>query len=284
MVLGRTPKLPGQLLNEPSPPLNTVETRALLDQLYKLHDRPGVKMSSQIKHNDITYTDNATHVYIKVDKPQSLCPRFEGPYEIHSRPSRSTIEVVLGCKKDGSLRLQKYHWSSAKIAHMREGASVAQRPKLGRPSTLTSTPLAKNDLTSSQSSNVSENLSMNVQTSFLGDDAGDTNDCQQKPKQSVRPRPIRARKKTSATNRPITVPAASSVPQPANFQTAQPVFTNDMFRTRPADPLSDSNEVNSQSRPVRRTRNPNPKYIDAIWSASQDEIDMLNGMINNVRR
>ena len=284
LVLGRTPKLPGQLLNEPGPPLNTVETRALLDQLYKLHDRPGVKMSSQIKHNDITYTDNAPHVYIKVDKPQSLCPRFEGPYEIHSRPSRSTIEVVLGCKKDGSLRLQKYHWSSAKIAHMREGASVAQRPKLGRPSTLTSTPLAKNDLTSSQSSNVSENLSMNAPTSFLGDGAGDTNDCQQKPKQSVRHRPIRAPEEMSAANRPITATAASSVPQPANFQTAQPVFTNDMFRTRPADPTPDSNVVNSQFRPVRRTRNPNPKYIDAIWSASQDEIDMLNGMINNVRR
>ena len=117
-----------------------------------------------------------------------------------------------------------------------------------------------------------------------GDGAGDTNDCQQKPKQSARRRPIRAPEEMSAASRPITATAASSVPQPANFQTAQPVFTNDMFRTRPADPTPDSNVVNSQFRPVRRTRNPNPKYIDAIWSASQDEIDMLNGMINNVRR
>ena len=34
------------------------------------------------------------------------------------------------------------------------------------------------------------------------------------------------------------------------------------------------------SRPVRASRNPRPKYVDAIWSASPIELDLINASIN----
>merc|ERR1712115_614927 len=90
-------------------------------------------MSGKRKENEITKTDDATHVYVKVDKPQGLCSKFEGPYAIVDRPSRSQVTVKIGMKKDGSLRTNTYHWSSCKVAHMRTGAAEGERPKLGRP-------------------------------------------------------------------------------------------------------------------------------------------------------
>ena len=72
---------------------------------------------------------------VKVDNPQGLNCRFEGPYQIISRPSRSTVEVRIGSFVDGKPRLQTYNWSSCKIAHLREGAPEGQRPKLGRKKT-----------------------------------------------------------------------------------------------------------------------------------------------------
>ena len=89
-----------------------------------------------VKHKrqkfDISESEDATHVYIKVDNPRSLSPKWEGPYAIVNRPSRSQITVDIGRFKDNTPRLQTYHWSSAKVAHMREGATTGQRPQLGR--------------------------------------------------------------------------------------------------------------------------------------------------------
>ena len=132
LVLGKSPIIPGQLLGDPGPPLNSTQVRSLLDQLYKLADRPPVQMSGRRIQKDISHTERVTHVYIKVDNPKNLHPKWEGPYPVVTRPSRSTLTVELGKFADGSSRLQTYHWSSAKAAHMREGALVGQRPKLGR--------------------------------------------------------------------------------------------------------------------------------------------------------
>ena len=35
-----------------------------------------------------------------------------------------------------------------------------------------------------------------------------------------------------------------------------------------------------QMRPIRKTRNPNPKYIEAIYQASKEDIDALNAHLN----
>ena len=132
LVLGMSPKIPGQLLGHPGPPLNTIQLKGLLDQLYRFHDRPAVPTSGKREIFDIENTLSTTHVYVKVENPQSLCPNFEGPYEIYSRPSRSQVEVKIGSFKDGRPRLLKFHWPSCKIAHLREGSAAASRPALGR--------------------------------------------------------------------------------------------------------------------------------------------------------
>ena len=83
LVLGKSPKLPGQLLKEPGPPLNTTETRALLQQLYELHDRPGIQTSAQTKEIDISHTNSATHVYAPGLK--GLMPYIQGQAGLQSR-------------------------------------------------------------------------------------------------------------------------------------------------------------------------------------------------------
>merc|ERR1711994_395981 len=96
-----------------------------------MSDRPGVPTTTKTSHFDIADTEQATHVYIK---QSSLCPTFEGPYPVVSRPSRSTIQVKLSVKKDGTPVYQTYHWSWCKPAVLREGAQEAERPRPGRPS------------------------------------------------------------------------------------------------------------------------------------------------------
>ena len=138
MVLGMSPRIPGQVMGHPGPPLNSSQLRALLDQLYVMADREPVPTTTKVNKLDIHDTTNATHVYVKVENPTSLSPKFEGPYAIVSRPTRSTVEVKVGLFKDGSLRTNTYHWSSCKVAHMRSGAPEASRPALGRPTKSTS--------------------------------------------------------------------------------------------------------------------------------------------------
>ena len=96
-------------------------------------DRPPIPTSGKRVFNDISETESATHVYVKVDKPLSLQPKWEGPYRILSRPSRSTVEVKLGVFKSGELRKQIFHWNLCKVAYLRPEAEDASRPALGRP-------------------------------------------------------------------------------------------------------------------------------------------------------
>ena len=108
LVLGMSPAAPGALLGDPGAPLTGTEIKILLNELYKMADRPPIQMSGKREKFDITNTDEATHVYIKTANPLSLCPKFEGPYPIVARPSRSQVQVKLGVKADNSLRLQTY--------------------------------------------------------------------------------------------------------------------------------------------------------------------------------
>ena len=140
LVLGKSVVIPGSLLGQPGPPLNSTQTRALLEELYKLASRPPVPTSSPVTEHNIDNTLKATHVYVKRANPQSLCTKFEGPFEIVDRPSRSTIQVKIGAFANGDPRLLTFHWASCKIAHMRAGAPVGSRPTLGRPPKESSVP------------------------------------------------------------------------------------------------------------------------------------------------
>ena len=136
LAFGRSPLIPGQLLGEPGPPLTNLQVRALLEELYRLETNPAKQTSSKLNPIDISKTDNVSHVYVKVEEPHGLAPRFEGPYAIVSRPSRSQVQVRVGSYASGEPRLCTYHWSWCKPAHMRSDAQPGERPKLGRPSKL----------------------------------------------------------------------------------------------------------------------------------------------------
>ena len=75
----------------------------------------------------------ATHVYVRVDKPGSLGQKFQGPFLIVQRPSNSTVVIHVGLTKSGEDRLECHHWENCRIAHMRPGAPIGRRPDLGRP-------------------------------------------------------------------------------------------------------------------------------------------------------
>ena len=93
---------------------------------------PALQTSSVPNQLDISDSETATHVYVKVDEPRGLSPRFEGPYAIVSRPSRSQIEVRVGSYANGSPRTLVVHWSSCKVAHVRKNFQPASRPNIGR--------------------------------------------------------------------------------------------------------------------------------------------------------
>ena len=95
--------------------------------------KPPIQTSSPYSPNNLDHTSRATHVYIKKAKPLSLESKFEGPYEILSRPSRSTIVVKIGSHVDGTPRVLSMNWNSCKIAHLRDDAKSGSRPSLGRP-------------------------------------------------------------------------------------------------------------------------------------------------------
>ena len=124
--------LPGQLLDHPGPPLNSAQTSQLLEQLYQLDNRPAIQTSSTAEPIDISVTERATHVYVKVHEPRGLNPRFEGPFAVVSRPSRTTVEVKIGAYASGEPRLAVYNWNACKIAHLREDFTEGSRPQLGR--------------------------------------------------------------------------------------------------------------------------------------------------------
>ena len=62
LVYGKSLAIPGQLLGDPGPPLNTVQTKALLEELYKMSAKPALPTSTVVDPIDISYTNKATHV------------------------------------------------------------------------------------------------------------------------------------------------------------------------------------------------------------------------------
>ena len=174
--------------------------------------KPALQTSSKSNEIDISSTESATHVYVKIDEPRGLSARFEGPYEIVSRPSRSQVEVRIGSYITGEPRLSTYHWSSCKVAHMRESASEGSRPKLGRPS-----------------------------ASF-------------------------------STSKPITSSAEPDPNPPPSSSTSQCLLTDAPGQNKPvvvntgaaSQQTSGAAKIQTSNRPVRSSRNPNPKYVDAI--------------------
>ena len=92
LTFGKSVTLPGQLLGDPGPPLTSLETKALLEQLYRLDSKPALQTSATADPIDVSITDNATHVYVKVHEPRGLSNKFAGPFRIVSHTSRLQVE------------------------------------------------------------------------------------------------------------------------------------------------------------------------------------------------
>ena len=207
-----------------------------------MSDKPPIPTSGKRIFKDISETESATHVYIKVDNPLSLSPKFEGPYKIVSRPSRSQVEVKLGLYADGSLRTQVYHWSSCKVAAMRDSGHEAARPKLGRPPKVEPTSLPPGIISI---------LPESGHTSGSEADSIDTNNIQAQiqdggPNNSVVP-PVASSTGGSNSN----VPAKSVNPSTGSANAAESAI--------PSAGSSNSN-VPAKILPRRTTRNSNPTY------------------------
>ena len=68
MVLQMSPKIPGQLLGDPGTPLNNSQSRALLDQLYRLADRPPVQTSGKRVFKDISETLKRVTIFLQLQR------------------------------------------------------------------------------------------------------------------------------------------------------------------------------------------------------------------------
>ena len=227
LVFGKSLSIPGQLLGQPGAPLTNLQTKALLEELYKLSASPPLPTSTKVNEVDLSWTKDAKAVYVKVDEPSSLAPRFEGPYPIVSRPSRSTIEVRIGSFANGNPRLQIYNWNLCKVAHLREGAPLGQRPQLGRPSKASAPPSTPNATVSAGDPNSTDPPHVNNADVTVP----------VKPQQTTRENSAKPKQKSRGKIQ--TTETDSLVPSPSH-----------------------SEYMRQMSRPVRATRNPSPNYVD----------------------
>ena len=139
LTLGSSPAIPGLIFPDTPP----TDNHTLLKSLQVQASQEPHQMSRHRPPNEIympEVTQNATHVYIQIDKPDNLGQKYLGPFPIASRPSPSTINVLVGYTKQGLPRLELHSWDRVRVAHMREGAQVATRPELGRRKVGTSDP------------------------------------------------------------------------------------------------------------------------------------------------
>ena len=184
-----------------------------INELYKMSSKPAIQTTNIVKPIDIAKTESAEFVYVKLHEPKhGLSPKFEGPFRVISRPTRSQVQVQVGSFVDGRPRLQVFHWTSCKIAHVREGANIASRPNIGRK------PLPKQ----SPAPEATPPSPSPSQAEFLPDLSSETS----------------SEGSTNAEELEITNNS------PAKIQTNEAPLQN--------------------SRPIRASRNPNPRYIDSI--------------------
>ena len=228
MTFGVNPRIPGQILHDPG---EVEDEESLQKLLCQVRNKTQIIATQPSRHNPPQTAlpgipEGVTQAYTRQHQRTGLQAPFEGPFDIHSRPSRSTVKLKVGTFKDGEGRFEIRHVNDLKFAHPDSLAAPIQRPRRGRPSARVDSPSNTDGQT-----------------------------------------------------------MAAPEPTPSN--------------------QSDSSVNNATGaavgrRPVRATRNPAPKYIDAVelagnsnafsthaeptskrwWVASQAELDVLNRSIN----
>ena len=189
--------------------------------------------------------DNVTHVYTRQHKAVGLQAPYEGPFRIESRPSKSTVKLEVGNYKSGEKRYEIRHFNDLKIAHLDSLAAPAQRPKLGRP-TKAATLKAAVEQTSAPIPNPTVT--------------------------GPPPRPAFGNKQAHSAERENS----NLRNQHPEYLKKGPLITEDMYNRADWPEILN---IPQSSRPVRTTRNPTPKYVDAMWTASSGELAAINASI-----
>ena len=114
-----------------------------------------------------TLPDSITHVYARQHNIKGLSQKYLGPFPVTNRPTRSTIEIKIGLKADGTERKEIRHISDIKVAYLREDAKLAERPKQGRPP---KTPTTQSETSSSNASSKQIATSADPKSPNLEDD------------------------------------------------------------------------------------------------------------------
>ena len=189
-----------------------------------------------------TVPDGATHAFTRQHQTTGLQTPYEGPFLIVDRPSRSTIKLEVGVFKDGRKRYEIRHLDDIKFAHPDSLAAPIHRPKLGRPSVSTG--------------------------------ARESTDSKMTPQPSSPPVPTVSEPVKQVKSKQNGPPPSPSRQLLADADTNAASNADSLFHDMTGPP-----PLKPFTKPVRATRNPNPRYIDAIWSATEDEIKAINAAI-----
>ena len=130
LVLGTNPKLPRDLLHDPSPE----DYQALATKLQQNANRPPGQTTL---HGTVpTYmppaVQSATHVYVSNQKQKTLDPRYHGPFPITKRLGTSCIQIKAGQDASGQDKFETHHWHNCHPVTLPDDTIDAQRPARGR--------------------------------------------------------------------------------------------------------------------------------------------------------
>ena len=249
LTFGMNMRIPGQILYDPGDLPDGPTLHGILSDVRNKTNKTAVQTSNHGAPEKVlpAIPNNVTHVYTRQHKTTGLqCP-FEGPFEIVDRPSRSTVKIRVGQYKDGQGRFEVRHLNDLKLAHPDSMASPASRPALGRPAATSA---------STDSSEATEERTPEIRF----------------PNLPARP---------PFCKQPVDSPVESDNNSNQDSNVGGKVSVGDSTR--------------ASSRPLRSTRNPNPAYVNGMWlgsspsspvaasawSASPEEIRLLNSSINS---
>ena len=132
--MGANPLIPGDMVGEPGPPLESKQLKSLLDSLRAHASKPAIQTSGHQEPpvHEPQELDRVTHVRLKRHKLGPLQHSYEGPFPILERVGKSCIKVQVGLFADGTPRVETHHWENAKPAVLAEDQQPGTKKKLGR--------------------------------------------------------------------------------------------------------------------------------------------------------
>ena len=136
LAFGTTLRIPGQILHDPG---DLPDGPQLKDLLSQVRTSTAERVHQTSRHNPVEGTfkkipEDITHVYTRQHQTKGLQTPYEGPFFIDSKPSASTLKLVVGHYRDGRERSEIRHLNDVKLADPDSLAAPASRPALGRPS------------------------------------------------------------------------------------------------------------------------------------------------------